>query len=60
MAVWCYSCDDDLQTMVTQLQNEDLEKEEMSNFLDKLHEIISKLLMKKKRGVRTSELDPIK
>ncbi|CDW75691.1 ubiquitin carboxyl-terminal hydrolase 16 isoform x2 [Stylonychia lemnae] len=52
MTVWCYTCDDDLQTILNSMQNEDTEKEELHNFLEKLHQIFGRLLIKPRRGQR--------
>ena len=46
MTVWCYDCDDDIQSILNQMQNEDAEKDNLNAFLEKIHEIFGRVLIK--------------
>lgn len=43
MNVWCYECDEDLATILSQM-SEDQIRDELSAFLEKLHEIFNRVL----------------
>eukprot|EP00347_Sterkiella_histriomuscorum_P016801 403351801 len=45
MNVWCYECDEDLATILTQLPPEDVsDRDELSLFLEQLHELFNRVL----------------